>query len=63
MAAAYTNLGNIYWARGDLDRAEEMYRKALDLYRQVGMARDIEKVQSWLDELAEGDDEDSRQPS
>src|SRR5439155_1150823 len=41
-AAAYGNLGLIYQARGDLDRAEEVQRKALEineaLGRQEGMA-------------------------
>lgn len=31
-AIAYNNLGNIYRTRGDLDCAEEYYRKALELF-------------------------------
>ena len=36
MANAYGNLGNIYQTRGDLDRAEDMYQKALKLNEELG---------------------------
>ncbi len=42
MAIQYGNLGRIYFMRGELDRAEEMHKKALaideKLGRQEGMA-------------------------
>jgi Flp pilus assembly protein TadD len=31
VASAYTGLGNVYYTRGDLDQAEAMYRKAVEL--------------------------------
>ncbi len=31
MAVAYGNLGNVYLARGEMEKAEEYYRKALKL--------------------------------
>ena len=44
MARAYGNLGLIYMTRGDLDQAEAMHRKALEINEKLGrlegMARD-----------------------
>ncbi len=44
LANAYGNLGIVHQRRGNLDEAEAMYRKALDLYEELGhkegMARD-----------------------
>lgn len=37
MAAAYTDLGNIFGIRRDLHRAMEMYRKGQDLYEPLGL--------------------------
>jgi Flp pilus assembly protein TadD len=36
MATAYTNLGDVYRIRGDLEKAEEMQKTSLDLYEAVG---------------------------
>ena len=36
MATNYGNLGNIYNARGELDKAEAMYQKALSLDEALG---------------------------
>ncbi len=36
MASQYGNLGNIYRTRGELDKAEEYYRKALDINKDLG---------------------------
>ena len=36
MAIHYGNLGIVHATRGDLDRAEEMYRKALALNESLG---------------------------
>jgi len=52
-AAAYGNLGLIYRARGDLDRAEEMYQEALARFKAVGAAPRVEQVQRSLDSLNE----------
>jgi tetratricopeptide (TPR) repeat protein len=42
MAKVYSNLGNVYTIRGDLDRAKAMYQKALEINeamsRKEGMA-------------------------
>jgi tetratricopeptide (TPR) repeat protein len=35
-AAAYGNLGLIYWRRGDLDQAEAMHRKSLAIEEKLG---------------------------
>ncbi len=53
MASHYGNLGNIYRTRGDLDRAEEMYKKALALFRAVGAAPEIKQTETVLDSLNE----------
>ncbi|MGH8473677.1 MAG: tetratricopeptide repeat protein [Gammaproteobacteria bacterium] len=52
-AAAYGNLGLIYGTRGELDRAEEMYRKALALCKAVGAAPQVKQVLASLDSLNE----------
>ena len=36
MAAAYGNLGIVYQIRGDLDKAEAMYRKSLAINKELG---------------------------
>ncbi len=53
MAIHYGNLGNIYQTRGEQDRAEEVYRKALALFKVVGAAPRVKQVQAWLDSLNE----------
>ena len=35
-AVTYGNLGLIHWTRGDLDEAERMQRKALEIYEKLG---------------------------
>ena len=51
MANQYGNLGNLYQTRGDLDRAEEMYRKSLALFREVGAKPKVEHIESLLAKL------------
>jgi tetratricopeptide (TPR) repeat protein len=34
---ALSNLGNLYLAQGELDKAEEMYRKALEIDKRLGL--------------------------
>ncbi|MCI5114003.1 MAG: tetratricopeptide repeat protein, partial [Candidatus Electrothrix sp. AX1] len=36
-AINYGNLGNVYLTRGDLDKAEEMYRKSLNISEALGL--------------------------
>ncbi len=48
VAAATGNLGNIYKRQGDMDAACENWRKALELFRQVGMQPQIEQVEGWM---------------
>jgi Flp pilus assembly protein TadD len=51
MASDYGNLGLIYRTRGDLDTAEEMLRKALALFEQVGARPEVEKARRLIAEL------------
>lgn len=55
VAAATGNLGTLYFTRGDLDRAEEMYRKSLDLFREIGATPQIEKTEGLLAKLREAE--------
>ena len=38
IASGYGDLGNLYRTRGEFDRAEEMFRKSLKLFREIGAA-------------------------
>ena len=51
MANTYGNFGVLYATRGDLDRAEEMYLKSLELFRHIGARRGIEQVEGDLAKL------------
>jgi Tfp pilus assembly protein PilF len=55
MARQYGNLGIVYKTRGDLDRAEEMYKKSLELFVLIGSKPMIEKLESLIDALKRGD--------
>ncbi len=48
LAISYGNLGNICQARGDLDQAEAMYRKSLDLFQTMGAKHKIQHVEILL---------------
>jgi len=48
MASAYTGLGSVYETRGDLADACSYWNKALNLYREVGMNRQIAEIESWM---------------
>lgn len=51
MAIVYGTLGDVYRIRGELDKAEAMYTKALTLFRAVGAEAQIKQVQVLLDKL------------
>ncbi len=51
MAIGYDNLGNFCQTRGDFDSAEEMYRKSLALFREVGDTPKVEYIEALLAEL------------
>ncbi|MEA3281920.1 MAG: tetratricopeptide repeat protein [Euryarchaeota archaeon] len=54
VAIAYGNLGIVYKTRGDLDRAEEMYEKSLELFTSIGSRLMVEKVKSLIVALRRG---------
>jgi tetratricopeptide (TPR) repeat protein len=45
------NLGNVYRTRGELDKAEAMYKKALALFQELGATPQVEQVQGLLANL------------
>jgi Tfp pilus assembly protein PilF len=49
-AIAYGNLGNLYQTRGDLDQAEDMYRKSITTFRELGSPL-ADEVATLLKEL------------
>ncbi len=55
MATQYGNLGGIHRRRGELERAAEMWTKSRDLFQAIGMPDVAQKVQGWLDELADNE--------
>jgi hypothetical protein len=48
MARAYGNLGNVYATRGGLADACSYCNIALNLYREVGMKREIAEIESRM---------------
>ncbi|NKN33767.1 tetratricopeptide repeat protein [Marichromatium bheemlicum] len=52
-AVAYGNLGLIYHSRGDLDRAEAIFKQCLTLFQEIGARPRIEQTQARLDALRE----------
>lgn len=51
MANSYGNLGNVHQIRGELEQAEEMYKKGLDLYKEIGAKQQADKVESLSKKL------------
>ena len=51
MAEDYNNLGNVYQERGRLDEAEQMYRRALAIFENLGDFVTIEQVRIWITDL------------
>ncbi len=43
--------GTLYRTQGDLDRAEEMFRMSLELFREIGATPQIEQVEQSLADL------------
>jgi hypothetical protein len=52
MATDSTNLGQVHHARGHLDQAEAMYRKALLLFQEMRAVPRIAMVQGLLNRVA-----------
>ncbi|NIP39667.1 MAG: tetratricopeptide repeat protein [Candidatus Dadabacteria bacterium] len=50
MANDYENLGTIFQSRGNVMKALKMYKRAIELYDQIG-SPNSEDVQKLLDEL------------
>jgi Flp pilus assembly protein TadD len=53
IANAYGNLGIMYQIRGDLDKAEAKYLKALSLFQQIGAMPQVEQTKDRLRKLHE----------
>lgn len=51
MASDYCNMGIAYKNRGELDRAEELLTKSLQLFREIGNEISIDHVQGLLKTL------------
>lgn len=51
MAIQHANLGAIFRQRGDLDQARTHWEKARDLFAQIGMQPELEKVEGLLRNL------------
>jgi tetratricopeptide (TPR) repeat protein len=54
MGIDYGNLGNIYYKRGDIEKAREYWEKALGLFKKIGMPHMVEKVEGWIEEIGKG---------
>jgi len=50
MANAYGNLGIVYQDRGELDRAEDLYRKARVLFQEIRSPKE-KLVDEWMRKL------------
>ena len=53
MANQYGNIGIVLQTRGDLDAAEEMYKKALDIANEAGFKYIAEVINKNLEFLRE----------
>jgi tetratricopeptide (TPR) repeat protein len=54
IAAQYSNLGDVYKKRGDLAKACELWRRARELFLQVGARTQAERVTGFLRGLGDG---------
>jgi tetratricopeptide (TPR) repeat protein len=48
MASAYRNLADIYHGKNDRRRMYEYKCKERDLWREMGLGQEVEKVEQWL---------------
>ena len=48
MASAYVNLGNTHAKRGDQAHMCDCWRKARDLYREIGLAAKAAEWEAWM---------------
>ncbi len=55
MATAYVYLGKVQGMRGDAEDVRASWIKARDLFQQIGIPVEVEKVQSLLDVLPDSD--------
>ena len=51
MVESYSKFGEVYHARGDFDRAEEMYLKSMELFRKIRRVIQMSEVEDLLDDL------------
>ncbi len=51
MANQYSNLGNLYATRGDLDAAEAMWKKSLAVFQELGIISKVQMIQGFLLDL------------
>jgi hypothetical protein len=51
MAKAYVYLGAVAYKRRDVGDVRKQWGSARDLYAEIGMLQEGEKIQGWLDKL------------
>jgi hypothetical protein len=50
MAIACSNLGGIHSQKGDNAAMCDSWRKARDLYRQLGLSKEAAEAETWLEQ-------------
>lgn len=48
MGNSHGNLGLLYGKRGDVEKARQLWAKARELFRRIGMPHMVEKMQRWI---------------
>ena len=51
MAECRREYGNFYMKEGDKDAALESYKVSLDIFEEIGMVRNIDKLKNIIDEI------------
>lgn len=54
VARHLANIGLVYEQRGNVPKARKYWEKALGLYKKIGMPREIEKVEGWIEGIGKG---------
>ena len=49
---AYGSLGDVFAIRGELEQAEQMLERSLELFKEVGAMSSAESIQSVLKRVA-----------